>query len=49
MSEQTNESTLPKKPISGNTTDELNEKELEKVSGGGVINPQPLPPRRMPD
>ncbi|RXH54308.1 bacteriocin [Granulicella sibirica] len=32
----------PKKPI----PEELNEKELETVSGG--INPQPLPPHHPP-
>ena len=32
----------PKKPVK----DELNEKELESVSGG--INPQPLPPNHPP-
>jgi hypothetical protein len=32
----------PKKPV----TDEINDQDLEKVSGG--INPQPLPPHHPP-
>ena len=43
MSEHTHEE--PKKPA----TDELNENELETVSGGGNINPQPLPPHHPPN
>jgi len=47
MSQNTNDiKEQPKKPTSGKP-EELNETELEDVSGG--INPQPLPPmRHMP-
>jgi hypothetical protein len=45
MSDATHEE--PKKPTTGTPAEELNEKDLEDVSGG--INPQPLPPfRHMP-
>ena len=47
MSQHASESAQeqPKKPI----TEELTEKELEGVSGGGTINPQPLPPHHPPN
>ncbi|RXH54309.1 bacteriocin [Granulicella sibirica] len=37
----------PKKPVTSTPKDELNENELETVSGG--INPQPLPPFHKED
>jgi hypothetical protein len=42
-SEKPNEE--PKKPTTGKPSDELNDKDLEIVSGG--INPQPLPPDKL--
>lgn len=36
----------PTKPTPGHESEELNEKDLEGVSGGlRPLNPQPLPPR----
>jgi hypothetical protein len=45
---QDQSSEQPKQPHTGHESDELSEKELDEAAGGTVINPQPLPPRHLP-